>query len=63
MQTGETQSSPINENHFHRYLQYAASIITSYKGNEPFNIYLKKYFSSKQKTWLKRPEINIFIVL
>ena len=50
MQTGGTQSpSTINGNHFHRYLQYAASILTSYKGNEPFHLFLKKYFSLNKK--------------
>ena len=32
-----------------RYLQYAASIITDYKGGEPFHLYLKKYFSANKK--------------
>lgn len=50
MQTGGTQSpSTINGNHFHRYLQYAASILSSYKGSEPFHLFLKKYFSLNKK--------------
>ena len=36
-------------NHFHRYLQYAMPLIRDYKGNEPFNLYLKKYFSANKK--------------
>jgi len=50
MQTSGTQSpSTINGNHFHRYLQYAASILSSYKRNEPFHLFLKKYFSFNKK--------------
>jgi 16S rRNA (cytosine967-C5)-methyltransferase len=49
MPTGGSQSPSTNGNHFHRYLQYAASIITSYKANEPFHIFLKKYFSLNKK--------------
>lgn len=36
-------------NHFHRYLQYALPLVKSYKGNEPFHLYLKKYFSANKK--------------
>ena len=36
-------------NHFHRYLQYALPLIKGYKGNEPFHLYLKKYFSANKK--------------
>jgi len=50
MQTGGIQSSStINGNHFHRYFQYAESILSSYKGNEPFHLFLKKYFSVNKK--------------
>jgi 16S rRNA (cytosine967-C5)-methyltransferase len=50
MQTGGIESpSTINGNHFHRYLQYAESILSSYKGNEPFHLFLKKYFSVNKK--------------
>lgn len=50
MPTGGSQSpSTTNGNHFHRYLQYATSVITSYKGNESFHIFLKKYFSLNKK--------------
>ena len=49
MQNGEPQS-PINkENYFHKYFQYASLIISSYKGNESFNSFLKKYFSLNKK--------------
>jgi 16S rRNA (cytosine967-C5)-methyltransferase len=50
MQKGGIQSpSTTNGNHFHRYLQYAASILTSYKGSESFHLFLKKYFSLNKK--------------
>lgn len=49
MQTGETKS-PINTgNHFHKYFQYALYIISSYNGNEPFHLFIKKYFSLNKK--------------
>lgn len=48
MNTGEKSFTNAG-NHFHRYLQYASSIITSYNGNEPFHLYLKKYFSGNKK--------------
>ncbi|KAA9039268.1 Fmu (Sun) domain-containing protein [Ginsengibacter hankyongi] len=38
-----------NSNHFHRYLQYSVSILSSYKGQEPFHLFLKKYFSANRK--------------
>jgi 16S rRNA (cytosine967-C5)-methyltransferase len=49
MQEGETQSPNNKGVYFHKYLQYASSIISSYKGNEPFHIFLKKYFSINKK--------------
>ncbi|MEO8413866.1 MAG: Fmu (Sun) domain-containing protein [Ginsengibacter sp.] len=49
MQTGGTLSSSGKGNHFHRYLQYADTIVSSYKGNEPFHLFLKKYFSLNKK--------------
>jgi 16S rRNA (cytosine967-C5)-methyltransferase len=50
MQTGGTQlPSTTNGNHFHRYLEYAASILTSYKGDQSFHLFLKKYFSLNKK--------------
>src|SRR5487761_1901423 len=50
MQTGGIESpSTINGNHFHRYFQYADSILSSYKENEPFHLFLKKYFSVNKK--------------
>lgn len=49
MQDGEA-TSPINkENYFHKYFQYASSIISSYKGPQPFHLFLKRYFSSNKK--------------
>jgi len=48
MNTGEP-SSIKRENHFHRYLNYAAIILEKYKGKEPFHLYLKKYFSANKK--------------
>jgi len=48
MNTGEDHS--VNKgNRFHRYLQYASSILLKYKGTEPFHLYLKKYFSANKK--------------
>ena len=49
MQNGEEKSSITRENYFHKYLQYASFIISSYKGNEPFHLFLKKYFSQNKK--------------
>ncbi len=36
-------------NHFHRYMQYASSLLSNYKGAEPFHLYVKKYFSLNKK--------------
>ncbi|MDQ2718866.1 MAG: Fmu (Sun) domain-containing protein [Bacteroidota bacterium] len=36
-------------NHFHRYSEYATGLISKYNGNEPFHLYLKKYFSFNKK--------------
>ena len=46
--TRENDSNP-KGNHFHRYVQYALPLVKGYKGNEPFNLYLKKYFSANKK--------------
>lgn len=43
-----SEQSPTN-NHFQRYLEYAAFVIDKYNGNEPFHLYLKKYFSANKK--------------
>ena len=41
---------PLNKgNHFHRYLNYAITILEKYNGSEPFHLYLKKYFSVNKK--------------
>ena len=37
------------QNHFHRYLGYASSILTAYDGAEPLHLYLRKYFSVHKK--------------
>src|SRR5665647_1557952 len=48
MNTGEDHS--VNKgNRFHRYLQYASAILLKYKGEEPFHLYIKKYFSANKK--------------
>jgi 16S rRNA (cytosine967-C5)-methyltransferase len=48
MNPGENTS--INKgNHFHRYLQYASSLLSNYNGAEPLHLYLKKYFSLHKK--------------
>jgi len=50
MATGETVTPSIaKSNHFERYFQYAEAIISAYKGNQPFHLYLKNYFSSNKK--------------
>jgi 16S rRNA (cytosine967-C5)-methyltransferase len=48
MNTGEPSSVNIR-NHYHRYLEYASAIIPEYNGQEPFHLYLKKYFSANKK--------------
>ena len=46
----KSESLPVNEgNHFHRYIEYAHSVLTKYSGGEPFHLYLKKYFSANKK--------------
>ena len=45
----EHNPSATGGNYFNRYLQYAASILASYKGNGPFHLFLKKYFSLNKK--------------
>lgn len=47
--SGKEIPSADNKNHFQRYLQYAAAILTSYRGHEPFHIFIKKYFSLNKK--------------
>ncbi|MDQ6763015.1 MAG: hypothetical protein M3015_10370, partial [Bacteroidota bacterium] len=37
------------ENYSLKYLQFASSLISKYHGAEPFNLYLKKYFSLNKK--------------
>jgi 16S rRNA (cytosine967-C5)-methyltransferase len=34
---------------FRRYLEYAKSILKAYTGDEPFHLFIKKYFSSNKK--------------
>lgn len=41
--------SELKGNHFHRYLNYATSILSEYNGDEPFHIFLKKFFSANKK--------------
>lgn len=48
MNTGEP--SNINkEKYYHRYLEYSSAILTRYQGEEPFHLYLRKYFSANKK--------------
>ena len=35
--------------HFQRYIQYTSAIISAYSNDEPFHVYLKKYFSANKK--------------
>lgn len=48
MNNGEV-SSDRNGNYFHRYLNYAVSLLDNYRVKEPFHLYLKKYFSANKK--------------
>ncbi len=48
MKNGE-QSSDSNGTCFHRYLNYSIAILEKYNGDEPFHLYLKKYFSVNKK--------------
>lgn len=48
MNKGEPPSAE-KANHFHRYSNYAISLLENYHGNEPFHLYLKKYFSANKK--------------
>lgn len=60
MNTGEPPSVN-NENHYHRYLEYSSAIISRYNGEEPFHLYLKKYFSENKKHGSKdRKQITSF---
>lgn len=47
MSTNERVAS--NQKHWQRYLHYASSIISDYKGDEPFHLYLKNYFRVQKK--------------
>ncbi len=50
MATGQSVTlSSAKSNHFERYFQYAEAIISAFKGNQPFHLYLKNYFSSNKK--------------
>jgi len=49
MQVTGKEFPSTNNNHFQRYLQYSVSILSSYKGQEPFHLFLKKYFSANKK--------------
>ncbi|MEO9021299.1 MAG: Fmu (Sun) domain-containing protein [Ginsengibacter sp.] len=48
MDTGEPFSGN-KGNYFHRYPEYASAILSAYNGEEPFHLYLKKYFSANKK--------------
>ena len=48
MNKGEATSDP-KGNYFHRYINYAISLLENYDGKEPFHLYLKKYFSINKK--------------
>lgn len=49
MQISGKEFSSTNNSHFQRYLQYGISILSSYNGQEPFHLFLKKYFSLNKK--------------
>ncbi|MEO8823936.1 MAG: Fmu (Sun) domain-containing protein [Ginsengibacter sp.] len=39
----------VQKSYVHRYLTYANSLLDNYHGNEPFHLFLKKYFSANKK--------------
>jgi 16S rRNA (cytosine967-C5)-methyltransferase len=47
MDTGEKSKG--KEIYFHRYVSYAASLLSNYNGETPFHLYLKQYFSANKK--------------
>jgi 16S rRNA (cytosine967-C5)-methyltransferase len=42
-------SFPRKGNYFHRYLEYASTLLNNYNGKEPFHLYIKRYFSVNKK--------------
>lgn len=48
MTSGEYDSGK-KGNRFYRYLDYTVSLISKYKGGEPFHLFLKKYFAANKK--------------
>ena len=46
---GNEISKPSSGKYFQKYLQFAISLISTYKGGEPFHLYIKKYFSANKK--------------
>ena len=47
--SGKQIPLPVPGNYFTKHLQFAESLISSYRGGEPFHLYIKKYFSSNKK--------------
>ncbi len=43
------KGEPVVRSYVHRYLTYVNSLLANYHGNEPFHLYLKKYFSINKK--------------
>ncbi len=41
--------APSSGKYFQRHLQFAESLINTYKGGEPFHLYIQKYFASHKK--------------
>ncbi len=46
---GKEIPSANNNNHSQRYLEYAVTILSSYRGYEPFHVFIKKYFTLNKK--------------
>ena len=47
--SGKEITSAKDGNHFQRYLQYAVTILFSYRGYEPLHFFIKKYFALNKK--------------
>ncbi len=46
---GDSFSANKSGKYFYKYLQFAESLISNYNGDEPFHLYIKKYFASNKK--------------
>ncbi len=46
---GDSFSANKSGKYFYKYLQFAESLVSDYNGDQPFHLYIKKYFSSNKK--------------